>query len=61
MSQIEIKTLKEFAQITLNYLVYDNEFAVTQLWEHLQKAVKLKNRLMELSPEIEKILNLKNQ
>ena len=61
MTQIEIQNLKEFAQITLNYLEYDNEFAITTLWEHLQKAVELKNRLNKLSPEIEKILNLKNQ
>lgn len=61
MTQIEIQTLKEFAQITLNYIEYDNEFAVTMLWEHLQKAVQLKNRIKELYPEIERILNIKNQ
>ena len=61
MTQIEIQTLKEFAQITLNYLNYDNEYAATTLWEHLQKAVALKNQLNELYPEIERILYIKNQ
>lgn len=61
MTQIEIQTLIEFAQITLNYLENDNEYEASLLWEHLQKAVNLKKRLNELYPEIERLLNLKNQ
>ena len=61
MTQIEIQTLKEFAQITLNYLENDNEYEASLLWEHLHEAVLLKKRLNELYPEIERLLNLKNQ
>lgn len=57
MNDIDLNTLKMFASITLQYLAEDNEYDVTQLWQHLENARKLKERLNKLYPLIDTIIN----
>lgn len=57
MNDLDLNTLKMFASITLQYLAEDNEYDVTQLWQHLENARKLKERLNKLYPLIDTIIN----
>ena len=57
MNDIDLNTLKMFASITLQYLAEDNEYDVTQLWQHLENARKLKERLNKLYPLIDTLIN----
>lgn len=57
MNDIDLNTLKMFASITLQYLAEDNEYDVTQLWQHLENARKLRERLNKLYPLIDTIIN----
>lgn len=57
MNDIDLNTLKMFASITLQYLAEDNEYDVTLLWQHLENARKLKERLNKLYPLIDTIIN----
>lgn len=57
MNDIDLNTLKMFASITLQYLAEDNEYDVSQLWQHLENARKLKERLNKLYPLIDTIIN----
>jgi len=57
MNDIDLNTLKMFASITLQYLAEENEYDITQLWQHLENARKLKERLNKLYPLIDTIIN----
>lgn len=57
MNDIDLNTLRLFAEITLQYLTEDNEFGITQLWQHGENARKLQERMNKLAPIVDAILH----
>ena len=57
MNDLDLKTLKLFADITLKYLTEYNEYEVTQLWQHLENSRQYRHRLNTLYPVIDTIIN----
>lgn len=60
MNDLDLNTLKLFAEITLQWLCEDHEFDVTQLWQHGENARKLEKRMYDLYPVIDAILHSTN-
>ena len=59
MNYIDENTLKEFANLALQYLAEQDEYDSTQLWQHLENARKLHDRLNALVPFVQGIVSRK--
>lgn len=57
MNYIDENTILEFANLTLQYLAEQDEYDSTQLWQHLENAKKLHDRLNALVPFVQGILD----
>lgn len=57
MNYIDENTILEFANLTLQYLAEQDEYDSTQLWQHLENAKKLHDRLNALVPIVQGILD----
>lgn len=60
MNDLDLKTLKMFADITLKFLTEDMEYSLSGMWQNLDNANKLKQRLIALAPLIDTIINHPN-
>ena len=57
MNNIDLNTLKLFADLTLKYIDAYQEYECTQLWENLDREKKIMQRLIKLYPIIDTIVN----
>ena len=57
MNEHDLNLLKQFAQMTLDYLAEGKEYEVTALWQHLENERQLRKRLNALYPVIDIMLN----
>ena len=57
MNYIDENTILEFVNLTLLYLAEQDEYDSTQLWQHLENAKKLHDRLNALVPIVQGILD----
>lgn len=57
MNYIDENTILEFVNLTLQYLAEQDEYDSTQLWQHLENAKKLHDRLNALVPIVQGILD----
>ena len=57
MNDLDLKTLKMFADITLKFLSEDMEYGLSGMWQNLDNTNKLKERLIALAPLIETLIN----
>lgn len=58
MNPQDIDYLKNFAQLCLDYFAEDAEYDVTAMWQNLENARKLKERIKPLIPIIDTIIHL---
>lgn len=57
MNHLDLNILKHFADITLKFLSEDMEYGLNGMWQNLDNANKLKERLIKLAPTINTIIN----
>lgn len=57
MNDLDLNLLKNFADITLKFLTEDMEYGLSGMWQNLDNANKLKERLIKLAPLVETIIN----
>lgn len=57
MNDLDLNLLKNFADITLKFLSEDMEYGLSGMWQNLDNANKLKERLIILAPLVETIIN----